>query len=77
MGTFEILLDLLAVHPLLPGGAPLTVRRTSRGWKPFARTEAVASLSLISLSSGRDPAQHALHSGRFEGAKQLAAQGVP
>ena len=31
VGAFEVLMDLLAVHPLLPGGSPLTVRRTSNG----------------------------------------------
>ena len=67
MGAFEVLLDLLAVHPLLPGGSPLTVRRTSRGWMPFTRTEAVAALRLMIGSSGRHPAQYALHSGRLEG----------
>ena len=77
VGAFEVLLDLLAVHPLLPGGSPLTDRRTSRGWKPFTRTEAVAAVRLMIGSSGRDPAQYALHSGRIGGATLLAAQGVP
>ena len=31
MGAFEVLLEMLDVHPQLPGGAPLTVRATSRG----------------------------------------------
>ena len=56
VGAFEVLLDL-AVHPLLPGGSPLTVRRTSRGRKPFTRTEAVAALRLKIGRSGREPAQ--------------------
>ena len=77
VGAFEALLELLAVHPQLPGGAPLTTRPTSRGWKAFTRTEAVAGLRLMFGSSGRDPAQFALHSGRIGGATQLAAQGVP
>ena len=49
----------------------------SHGWKPFTRTEAVAALRLMIGSSGRDPAQYALHSGRIGGATQLAAHGVP
>ena len=77
VGAFEVLLDLLAVHPLPPGESPLTVRQTSRGWKPFTRTEAVEALRLMVGSSGQDPAQYALHSGRIGGATQLAAQGVP
>ena len=77
MGAFEALLELLAVHPQLPGGAPLTTRLTSRGWKSLTRTEAVAVFRLIVGSSGRDPAQFALHSGITGGATQLEAQGVP
>ena len=38
VGAFEALLDLLAVHPLLPGGSPLAVRLKSYGWKLFSRT---------------------------------------
>ena len=77
VGAFEVLLDLLAVHPLLSAGSTLTARRTSRCWKPFKRTEAVSALRLMIGSSGRDPAQYTLHSGRIGGATQLAAQGVP
>ena len=77
MGAFEVLLDVLAVHPLLPGRSPLTVRRTYNGWKPFTRTEAVATLRLMIESCGRDPAQYALNSGRIGGATQLETQGVP
>ena len=76
MGAFEVLLALLNVHPQLPGGAPLTVRATSRGWKVVTRTEAVTALRLMVGSSGRDPMQFALHSGRIGGATQLAAQGI-
>ena len=65
VGAFEALLDLLAVRPHLPGTSPLTVRLTSHGWKPFTRTEAVIALRLMVGSSGRDPAQYALHSGRI------------
>ena len=68
MGAFEALLDLLAVHPLLQGTSPVTVRLTSHGWKPFTRTEAVAALRLMIGSSGRHRAQYALHSGRIGGA---------
>ena len=71
------MLDLIDVHPLLEGGSPLIVRLTARGWKAFTRTEAVAALRLMNPSSGRDPAQYALHSGRIGGATQLAAQGLP
>ena len=77
MGAFEALLELLAVHHSLPGGSPLTVRLSPLGWRPSTRTEAVAALRLMIGTSGRDPAQYALHSGRIGWATQLAAQGVP
>ena len=75
-GAFEVLLELLSVHPQLPGGAPLTTRSTSGGWKVFTRSEAVAALRLMVGSSGRDPMRFALHSGRIEGGTRLAAQGL-
>ena len=67
MGAFEVLLELLDVHPQLPGEAPLTVRASSRGWKVFTRTEAMAAFRLMARYSGRDPMQFALHSGRIGG----------
>ena len=67
MGAFEVLLELLDVHPQLPGEAPLTARATSRDWKVFTRTEAVTALRLMVGYSGRDPMQFALHSGRIGG----------
>jgi len=76
MGAFETLLELLDVYPLLPAEAPLTVRSTPVGWQVFTRTEAVAALRLMVGSSGRDPMQFALHSGRIGGATQLASQGI-
>eukprot|EP00904_Undaria_pinnatifida_P011237 jgi/Undpi1/7243/HiC_scaffold_22.g09716.m1 len=76
-GAFEALQELRNVHPQLPGEAPLTVRRTPSGWNVLTRTEAVATLRLMVGSSGRDPAQYALHSGRIGGATQLAGQGIP
>ena len=48
---FDVLLELLDVHPQLPGGAPLTV--TSRCWKVSIRTEAVTALWLMVVCSGR------------------------
>ena len=75
-GAFEALLDLLDVHPQLPGQAPLTARATSSGWKVFTRIEAVTALRVLVGSTGRDPSQYALHSGRIGGATQLAARGV-
>ena len=75
-GAFEVLLELLDVHPQLPGEAPLTVRATSRGWKVFTRTEAFTALRLMIGCSGRDPMQFALHSGRIGEGTQLAAQGI-
>ena len=75
VGAFEVLLDLLAVHPLLPGGALLTVRRTSISWKPFKRTEAVAVLRLMIGSCGRNPAQYALHSGKNGGGNAAGGAG--
>ena len=76
MGAFEALLELLNVYPLLPAEAPLTVRSTPFGWKVFTRTEAVAALRFMVGSSGRDPMQFALHSGRIGGGTQLASQGI-
>ena len=75
-GGFEVLLELLDVHPQLPGGTPLTVRATSRDGKVFTRTEAVTALRLMVGCSGRGPMQFALHSGRIREATQLAAQGI-
>ena len=75
MGAFEVQLDLLPVHPLLPGGSPLTVRRRSNGWKPFTRTETVPALRLMIGSCGRDPAQYALHSGRIGGGNAAGGAG--
>ena len=62
IGAFEVLLELLDVHPQLPGEAPLTVRATSRGWKLFGRTQVVTALRLMIGCSGRDPMQFVLHS---------------
>ena len=76
MGAFEALLELLNVYPQLPGGAPLTVRNTSLGWKVFTRSEAVTALRLIVVSSGRDSMQLALHAGKSGGGTQLASQGI-
>ena len=76
MGPFEVLLELLDVHPQLPGEAPLTVRATSGGWKVFTRAEALTALWLMVGCSGRGPMQFALHSGRIGGGTQLAAQGM-
>ena len=76
MGAFEALLELLSVHPQLPGRAPLTTGSTSGGWKVFTRSEAVAALRLMVGSSGRDPMQFALHSRRIGGATQVATQGL-
>ena len=39
-------------------------------------SEAVKALRLMVASSGRDPMQFALHSGRIGGATQLASQGI-
>ncbi|MEP2202402.1 MAG: hypothetical protein ABJI65_05955, partial [Tateyamaria sp.] len=38
VGAFEVLLELLVVHPLLSEGSPSTVGCTPDGWKPFTRT---------------------------------------
>ena len=54
----------------------MTMRSTSGEWKVFARSEAVAALRLMISSSGKNPMQFALHSGRIGGGTQLAAQGV-
>ena len=42
----------------------------------LSRSEAVAALRLMISSSGKNPMQFALHSGRIGGGTQLAAQGV-
>ena len=76
MGAFEVLLELLVVHPHLPVEAPLTVRATSQGQKVFTGTQAVTALRLMVGCSGRDPLQFALHSGGKGGATQLAVQGI-
>ena len=55
----------------------MTMRSTSGEWKVFARSEAVAALRLMISSSGKNPMQFALHSGRIGGGgTQLAAQGL-
>ena len=76
MGAFEALLELLNVYPQLPGGAPLTVRRTSLGCNMFTRTEAVTVLRFMVARSGRDPMQFWLHSERIGGGTQLASRGI-
>lgn len=76
VGAFEALVELLNVHPSLPGRAPLMTRQTATGWKVIKRTEAVVALRLMAANAGRNPAHYALHSGRIGGATQLAAQGV-
>ena len=47
MGGSDVLLELLDVHPQLPGESPLAVRATSRGWKVFPRVKAVTALRLM------------------------------
>ena len=39
MGAFDVLLELLNVHPQLSGGASLTTRSTSGRRKMFGRSE--------------------------------------
>ena len=73
VGAFETLVEVLDAHPQLPGGAPLTTKRTASGWKVITRTEAVVALRMMAASAGKNPAQFALHSGRIGGATKLAA----
>ena len=73
MRAFEGLLELLHVHPHLPGGAPLTVRAMSHGEKAFTRTEGVTELRLMIECSDRDPMQFALHSGRMGGGHPVSS----
>lgn len=61
--TFEALLELLNVHPQLPGGAPLKVTGTLRGWRMFTRMGVVTALRLMVGISGRELTQFALHLG--------------
>ena len=76
VGGSDVLLELLDVHPQLPGESPLTVRATSQGWKFSPRMKAVTALGLIVGCSGRDAMQFSLHSGRIEGGTKFAAQGI-
>ena len=76
MGAFKAVVGLLDVHPQLPREAPLMIRGTSFEWRVFNRPEAVAALRLMVGSSGRDPMQFALHSGKIGEGTQLAAQGL-
>ena len=76
-GAIELQLGLLDVHPLLAGESLLMVRPTPQGWKAFTRTEALAALRLMTASSGRDPAQYALHSGRIGGRRSWPRKGCP
>ena len=68
-GAFKALLELL--NEYLQRGIPLTVRSTSLGWKVLTRAEVVTALILTVASSGSDPMQFALHSGRTGDANQL------
>ena len=54
--------------------AALRLRRI--WWKVITRTEAVVALRMMAASAGKNPAQFALHSGRFGGATKRAAQGM-
>ena len=74
-GAFEALLELLSVHSELPGEAPLTARLTPLSWRVFTRTEAVEASRLMVGSSGRDPAEYALHSGRIGGERSWRRRG--
>lgn len=75
-GALELILDLLDIHPELGLQAPLMQTTASNGWKVISRTEATLALRMLVSSTGRDPLQYALHSGRIGGATQLAAQGA-
>lgn len=75
-GAFEALLELLDLHPDLPGRAPLMTRLTASGYTVVTRAEALVALRSMVAGTGRDPAHYALHSGRIGGATQLAAQGM-
>ena len=46
------------------------------GCRVINRREVTHALRMIAGGVGRDPLQHALHSGRISGATQLAAQGA-
>ena len=76
VGAFEILLDLLDVHPELGMQAPLMQTVGQSGGKVVSRTEATRALRMLVSSTGRDPMEYALHSGRIGGATHLAAQGA-
>ena len=65
-GAFRVVLELLIVHPQLPGETPLTARLTPGEWRVFRRTEAI-EMKIVVGSSWRDPTKYALHSGRMGG----------
>ena len=75
-GSLEILLDLLDLYPTLEGAAPLMQTYFVAGCRVINRREVTHALRAIVGGVGRDPLQHALHSGRIGGATQLAAQGA-
>ena len=59
----------------MDGSAPLMQTVGGAGWKVVSRAEATKALRLLVSTSGRDPRQYALHSGRIGGAAtHLAAK---
>ena len=54
------------IPPATRGGT-VDVRNNSLGWKVLTRSETVTALRLMVASSGRDPMQFALRSGRIGG----------
>ena len=73
-GALEILLDLLDLYLTLDGAAPLMSIYYIAGWRVINRREATHALRVIVGGVGRDPLQYELHSGKIDGATQLAAQ---
>lgn len=70
MGAFETLVELLEVHPQLPGRVPLTIRGTSSGGKVPPRTEeVVAALRLMAGISGGAYIKSTLHWGIMGGGR--------
>lgn len=49
--AFEAPVELLDAFPSLPGGAPLTTRHTTSGWKVVTRTEDALALRTIVAST--------------------------
>ena len=74
-GTFALLVDLLSVHPNLPGVALSESCRQAEHVSVRSYGKALRALRDVVAKSGQDPAEFAQHSLRIGGASRLAAGG--